>query len=214
MLEDLPHRITISLDCLKVHYVDTDFQTVERLTPILRCVIPVVFRSIIKSCSVYIADTKLLTNFNHSKPTIAFNKVTNRCDVLWGVLVLGRRWWLVFCTASLPPRHSLCQNFTCVIDSVDSPYCARNLRQISLGPKFSLVRNFITTRCAIVIGTSLSLILNSSNWGEGESGGEVRRVPNPHHSTAQGHYPIVLIRWLQQTEVGLYLICRKKICIK
>jgi hypothetical protein len=31
-----------------------------------------------------IADTKLLTNFNHSKPTIAFNKVTNPCDVLWG----------------------------------------------------------------------------------------------------------------------------------
>ena len=31
-----------------------------------------------------IADTKLLANFNHSKPTIAFNKVTNRCDVLWG----------------------------------------------------------------------------------------------------------------------------------
>ena len=33
-----------------------------------------------------IADTctKLLTNFNHSKPMIAFNKVTNRCDILWG----------------------------------------------------------------------------------------------------------------------------------
>jgi len=28
--------------------------------------------------------TKLLTNFNHSKPTIAFNKVRNRCDILWG----------------------------------------------------------------------------------------------------------------------------------
>ena len=33
-----------------------------------------------------IADThtKLLTNFNHSQPTIAFNKVTNHCDSLWG----------------------------------------------------------------------------------------------------------------------------------
>jgi len=32
-----------------------------------------------------IADTrtKLLTNFNHSKPMIAFNKVTKRCDILW-----------------------------------------------------------------------------------------------------------------------------------
>jgi len=28
--------------------------------------------------------TKLLTNFNHSKLMIAFNKVTNRCDILWG----------------------------------------------------------------------------------------------------------------------------------
>ena len=122
------------------------------------------------------------------------------------VLVLGRRWRLVFCMASLPPRNSLCQNFTCVFDSFDSPYCARNLRQISLGPTFSLVRNFIITRCAVVIGTSLSLILNSTNWGEGESDGEMRRVPNPHHTTAQGHYPIVIIRWLQLTEVGLYLI--------
>jgi len=65
-------------------------------------------------------------------------------------------------------HETLCQNFTCVFDSVYSPYCARNLRQISLGPTFSLVRNFITT--------------------------------------AQGYYPIVLIRWLQLTEVGLYLI--------
>lgn len=30
MLEDLPHPITISLDCLKMHYVGTDFQTVEK----------------------------------------------------------------------------------------------------------------------------------------------------------------------------------------
>ena len=100
------------------------------------------------------------------------------------VLVLGRRWWLVFCTASLPPRNSLCQNFTCVFDSVDSPYCARNLRQISLGPTFSLVRNFITTRCAIVIGTPLS----RSSWIQltvvkGDSDGEVRRVPTPHHTS-------------------------------
>ena len=34
----------------------------------------------------------------------------------------------------------------------------------------------------------------------------MRRVPTPHHTTAQGHYPIVLIRWLQLTEIGLYLI--------
>jgi hypothetical protein len=33
MLEDLLHPITISLDCLKMHYVDTDFQTVERPRP-------------------------------------------------------------------------------------------------------------------------------------------------------------------------------------
>ena len=39
-----------------------------------------------------------------------------------------------------------------------------------------------------------------------ESDGEVRRVPAPHHTTALGHYPIVLIRWLQLTEVCLYLI--------
>jgi len=33
-----------------------------------------------------IADTrtKLLTNFNNSKPTIAFNMVMKRCDILWG----------------------------------------------------------------------------------------------------------------------------------
>jgi hypothetical protein len=33
-----------------------------------------------------IADTrtKLQTNFNHSKPTIAFKKATNRCDIIWG----------------------------------------------------------------------------------------------------------------------------------
>jgi len=34
----------------------------------------------------------------------------------------------------------------------------------------------------------------------------VRRVPTLHHTAAQGHYQIVLIRWLQLTEVGLYLI--------
>ena len=34
----------------------------------------------------------------------------------------------------------------------------------------------------------------------------MRRVPTPHHTAAQGHYPIVLIRWLQLTEVGLYLV--------
>ena len=28
--------------------------------------------------------TKLLTNFNHSRLMIAFSKVTNRCDILWG----------------------------------------------------------------------------------------------------------------------------------
>jgi len=33
----------------------------------------------------------------------------------------------------------------------------------------------------------------------------VRRVPTPHHTAAQGHYPIVLIHWLQLTELGLYL---------
>ena len=40
-----------------------------------------------------IADmrTKLLTNFNHSKLTGAFNKVTNRCDISGVMLVLGRR---------------------------------------------------------------------------------------------------------------------------
>jgi len=108
------------------------------------------------------------------------------------------------CMASLSPRNSLCQNFTCVFDSVDSPYCACNLCQISLGP-FSLVRNFITTHCAIVIGTSLSLILNSSEE-KGESDREVRRVPTLHHTAAQGHYQTVLIRWLQLTEVDLYLI--------
>ena len=131
------------------------------------------------------ADTKILTNFNHSKPTIAFNKVTNRCDVLWGVLVLGRRWWLVFYMASLPPWNSLCQNFTCVFDSVDSLYCARNLRQISLGPTFSLVRKFITTRCAIVISTSLSLILNSTNLGEGRVWRRGEEGPHspPHRRT-------------------------------
>jgi len=41
---------------------------------------------------------------------------------------------------------------------------------------------------------------------KGESDGEVRRVPTPHHTSAQGHYTIVLIHWLQLTEVGLYLI--------
>ena len=101
------------------------------------------------------------------------------------MLVLGRRWWLVFCMASLPPRNSLCQNFTCVFDSVDSPYCARNLRQISLDPTFSLVRNFITTCCAIVIGTSPSLILNSTNWGGGRvlRRGEEGPYSPPHHRT-------------------------------
>ena len=63
--------------------------------------------------------------------------------------------------------ETLCWNFTCIFDSVDSPYCVGNLHQISLGPTFLLVRNFITARCAIVIGTSLLLILNSINWGEG-----------------------------------------------
>jgi len=48
--------------------------------------------------------------------------------------------------------------------------------------------------------------LNSTNCGKGESDGEVRRVPTPQHTSAQSHYPIVLIRWLQLTEVGLYLI--------
>ena len=146
---------------------------------------------------------KISTTVSQRSPSIR----SRTAEMFSGVvLVLGRRWWLVVCTASLPPRNSLCQNFTCVFDSVDSLYCARNLRQISLGPTFSLVRNFITTRCAVVTGTSLSLILNSTNWGEGESDGEVRRVPNPHHTTEQGHYPIVLICWLQLTEVGLYLI--------
>jgi len=41
---------------------------------------------------------------------------------------------------------------------------------------------------------------------KGESDGEMRRVPTPHHTAAQGHYPIELIRWLQLTEVGLYLM--------
>jgi hypothetical protein len=125
------------------------------------------------------------------------------------MLILGRRWRLVFCTASLPPQNSLCQNFTCVFNSVDSPYCARNIRQISLGPTFWLVSDFITTRCTIVIGTSAPL--SRSSWfhltgAKGESDGEVRSVPTPHHNAAQDHYPILLIRWLQLTEVGLYLI--------
>ena len=112
------------------------------------------------------------------------------------MVVLGRRWWL---RHSHPLRNSLCQNLSCVFDSVDFPYCARNLRQISLGQTFSLVRSFITTRCAVVIDTSLSLIFDSTNWGEG-------RVPTLHHNTSEGHYPIVLIRWLHLTEVCLYLI--------
>ena len=152
-----------------------------------------------------IADTKLLTNFNHSKPTIAFNKVTNRAMFSGVLLALGGRWWLVFCTASLTPRNSLCQNFTCVVYSVDSTYCARNLRQISLGPTFSLVRNFITKSCAIVIGTSLALILNSTNCEEGRVW---RRSEEGLHSPRC--YPIELIRWLQLTVVGLYLIYPRK----
>jgi hypothetical protein len=35
----------------------------------------------------------------------------------------------------------------------------------------------------------------------------MRGVLTPHHPNAQGQYPNVLIRWLQLTEVGLYLIC-------
>ena len=119
-----------------------------------------------------------------------------------------------FCTSSLPSRNSLCQNFTCVFDSADSPYYARNLRQISLGPTFSLVRNFITTRCAIVTGTSLSLILISRNWGEGrvwrrgEEGPHTpshlrtRSLPNRAHSlvaTDRGRFifdlPTYQISW-------------------
>ena len=126
-----------------------------------------------------------------------FKAPKNRCHHFAG-------WQPRICTASLPPRNSSCQNFTCIFDSVDSPYCARNLRQISLGPTFSLVRNFITTHCAIVIGTSFSLILNSTNWGEGRVW--QRGEEGPHHTAAQGHYPIVLIHWLQLTEVSLYLI--------
>ena len=123
------------------------------------------------------------------------------------MLVLGRHWWLVFCTPSHPPWNSLCQNFTCVFDSVDSPYCARNLRQISLGPTFSLVRNFITTHCATVIGTSLSPILNSTIWGEGRVvSARLRGSPLPTTPPHKVSNTIVLIRWLQLTEVGLYLI--------
>ena len=33
----------------------------------------------------------------------------------------------------------------------------------------------------------------------------MRRDTIPHHTTVQGHYPIVFIRWLQPTEIGLYL---------
>ena len=100
------------------------------------------------------------------------------------MLVLVRHWWIEFSTASLYPRNSLCQNFTCVFDSVDSLYCVHNLHQISLRP-FLLIKNFITTCCAIVIGTSLLLILNSTNWGEGRvwwQGEEGAHSP-PHHRT-------------------------------
>jgi hypothetical protein len=83
------------------------------------------------------------------------------------MLVLGRRWRLVLCVATLSPQKFFFRNFTCVFNSVESPYCASNLRQISLGPTFSLARNFITTRCATVIGTALSLILIPTNCGEG-----------------------------------------------
>jgi len=158
--------------------------------------------------------TKLLTNFNHSKPTIAFNTVTNHCDTLWGDACPWASLMTCVCMASLPPRNSLCKNFTCVFDSVDSLYCACNLRQISLGPTFSLVRNFITTRCAILIGTSLSLILNSSNWGEGrvwqwgEEGPHTpphrrtRSLPNCAHSlvaTDRGRFIFDLPTYLQMS---------------
>jgi hypothetical protein len=64
-------------------------------------------------------------------------------------------------------HETLYARISLVFDSVDSPYCARNLRQISLGPTFSLARNFITTRCATVIGTALLFILIPTNCGEG-----------------------------------------------
>ena len=48
--------------------------------------------------------------------------------------------------------------------------------------RFFPVRNFITSRCAIVTGTSLSRSSSYHLTGvKGESDGEVRRVPTPHH---------------------------------
>jgi hypothetical protein len=94
----------------------------------------------------------------------------------------------VFCKAPLPPRNSLCQNSTCVFDSVDSPYCARNLHQISLDPTFSLARNFITTRCATVICTALSLILIPTNCEEGRVRLRIEKslhTPPQHRSRSQ-----------------------------
>ena len=80
-----------------------------------------------------------------------------------------------------------------------------HLKNISLR---TLLISRPSTRCAIVIGTSLSLILNSANWGEGRVWR--RGEEGPHHTAAQGDYPIVVIRWLRLTEVGLYLISHNK----
>jgi hypothetical protein len=66
--------------------------------------------------------------------------------------------------------------------------------------------------------------LSRSSWiqlnaAKGESDDEVRRVPTPNHNAAQGHNPIVLICWLQLTEVGrsvegLVALISKRLCFK
>ena len=132
------------------------------------------------------------------------------------MLVLGRRWWLVSRTASLPPRKYLRQNFTCVFDSVDSPYCARNLHQISLGPTLSLVRNFITTRCEIVIGTSLSLIFNPNTGGDGLSGtarwGGSPHITTPTHKFISISYSFAGCSWQRSVSIWPHLRILVKKC--
>jgi hypothetical protein len=70
------------------------------------------------------------------------------------------------------------------------------------------VRNFITTRCAIVIGTSLLLILNSTNCVERSVRLRVEEGPHtpPPHRTRSFTQSCSLAGCNWQ-EVGLYLIC-------
>jgi hypothetical protein len=137
-----------------------------------------------------IANLKFLWNLSNSQTAIVFSKFPNRCNVR---RIRARSWAPPVTDASCPSENIMCQTFTWVFGSINSPCCEYNLVQISVGPTFSFMRNLIIMHCATVTGTSFSLIVrvterkNRGGKWHNRSGSH----SSPHHP--QGRALIVYV---------------------